>query len=439
MTSILCASHIFGSELSERITINISGQKYETQLKTLNRFSNTLLGDPKRRIQFYDSVKNEYFFDRNRSSFDAILYYYQSKGRLKRPATVSVEEFSEEIKFFELGEKVFKKFRADEGFEDVSTKELPKNEMKRRIWLLMEYPDSSNGARAIAVISIFIIIVSIATFCLETLPMFTTYAVRILNNETEIIPDNLPNIHEPFFIVETICVTWFCIELLARLLSTPNVKQFVSSIMNVIDILAVFPYFAALRTLLQDDEFVSESISLTFLRCIRLIRVFRIFKLSRHSKGLQILGQTLRASMRELALLIFFLFIGVILFSAAIYFAEIDVDDSQFVSVPSAFWWAMITMTTVGLGDLSPKNFWGKIVGSGCSIVGMLMIALPVPVIVSNFNYFYHRERDRKNCRRDEYERAQKKLNATNSSSSGNYSNVNESYDTKTHYTIDLT
>ncbi len=122
--------------------------------------------------------------------------------------------------------------------------------------------------------------------------------------------------------------------------------------MNVIDLFAIIPYFITLGTILADDQRRSagQATSLAILRVIRLVRVFRIFKLSRHSKGLQILGQTLHASMRELGLLMFFLIIGVILFSSAVYFAEVTEQDTYFKSIPDAFWWAMITMTTVGYG-----------------------------------------------------------------------------------------
>ena len=89
----------------------MSGLRFETQLRTLNQFPDTLLGDPARRIRYFDPLRNEYFFDRNRPSFDAILYYYQSGGRLRRPVNVPLDVFSEEIKFYELGEIATNKFR----------------------------------------------------------------------------------------------------------------------------------------------------------------------------------------------------------------------------------------------------------------------------------------------------------------------------------------
>ena len=197
---------------------------------------------------------------------------------------------------------------------------------------------------------------------------------------------------DPFFLVESMCICWFSFELLMRFASAPSKTLFFKDVMNIIDFSAILPYFVTLATELAKDNDATPSGSLAIIRVIRLVRVFRIFKLSRHSKGLQILGQTLRASMRELGLLIFFLFIGVILFSSAIYFAEADYAETTFVSIPHAFWWAVVTMTTVGYGDMSPETMWGKLVGSMCAIAGVLTISLPVPVIVSNFSYFYHRE-----------------------------------------------
>ncbi|KAI3384919.1 hypothetical protein SNEBB_004980 [Seison nebaliae] len=384
-----------GAELSERVVINVSGMRFETQLKTLNTFSDTLLGDPKRRIRYYDPMRNEYFFDRNRPSFDAILYYYQSNGRLRRPATVAIDEFTEEIRFFELGEKAFDRFREDEGFVKEPDRLLPQNEMQRKIWLLVEFPETSNGARVVAIVSIFVIILSTVIFCLESLPSFKRYQVEMnpYNNRSIIKEDDLGQIDEPFFYIETLCIIWFSLEFLVRFWASPNRLEFIKSIMNIIDLVAILPYFFALQNLLVPDHHKNnQATSLAIFRCIRLIRVFRIFKLSRHSKGLQIVGQTLRASLQELALLMVFLLLFVIFFSSAIYFAEVGVPDTQFTSIPEAFWWAMITMTTVGLGDMKPVGLFGKLVGSACAITGLLMIALPVPVIVSNFNYFYHRE-----------------------------------------------
>ncbi|XP_005285790.1 potassium voltage-gated channel subfamily A member 7 [Chrysemys picta bellii] len=382
----------------ERVVINVAGLRFETQARTLLRFPNTLLGDPRRRLRYYDPLRGEFFFDRSRPCFDSILYYYQSGGRLRRPANVPLDIFLEELKFYQLGEEALSKFREDEGFVTEEQRPLPGPEFLKQVWLLFEYPESSQAARIIAIISVLVILISIVIFCLETLPEFRDerdMSLPVPHHRANSSHVHTPKsqLDDPFFIVETICICWFSFELAVRFLASPSKPAFFKDIMNMIDFVAIIPYFVALGTEFARQRGVGQpAMSLAILRVIRLVRVFRIFKLSRHSKGLQILGQTLKASMRELGLLIFFLFIGVILFSSAVYFAEADHAETNFTSIPEAFWWAVVTMTTVGYGDMSPVTVGGKIVGSLCAIAGVLTISLPVPVIVSNFSYFYHRE-----------------------------------------------
>lgn len=391
-----------GWVLNERLAINVSGMRYETQLRTLAQFPDSMLGDPQRRSRYFDPLRNELFLDRNRACFDAILYFYQSGGRLRRPTNIPLDIFMDELLFYELGEDVMNRFKEDEGFPKEEERPLPSNEIQKKLWMLFEHPESSSGARIIAIISVMVIVVSILIFCLETLPEFRTekesreehlYKFHALpKNVSENMPTPPGVFQDPFFLVETMCICWFSFELLMRFACSPSKTYFFKDIMNIIDFSAILPYFVTLGTELAKDNDATPATSLAIIRVIRLVRVFRIFKLSRHSKGLQILGQTLKASMRELGLLIFFLFIGVILFSSAIYFAEADHKNTVFVSIPHAFWWAVVTMTTVGYGDMYPVTIWGKLVGSMCAIAGVLTISLPVPVIVSNFSYFYHRE-----------------------------------------------
>ena len=217
-------------------------------------------------------------------------------------------------------------FREDEGFIKEEEKPLPSHEFQRKVWLLFEYPESSQAARVVAIISVFVILLSIVIFCLETLPEFKHYNVfNTTTNGTKIEEDEVPEITDPFFLIETICIIWFTFELSVRFLACPNKLNFFRDVMNIIDIIAIIPYFITLATVMAEEEdklklpkapvspqdkSTNQAMSLAILRVIRLVRVFRIFKLSRHSKGLQILGRTLKASMRELGLLIFFLFIG---------------------------------------------------------------------------------------------------------------------------------
>ncbi|OWK15985.1 hypothetical protein Celaphus_00004713, partial [Cervus elaphus hippelaphus] len=349
---------------------------------------------------FYDGARREYFFDRHRPSFDAVLYYYQSGGRLRRPAHVPLDVFLEEVAFYGLGGAALARLREDEGCPLPTERPLPRHAFARQLWLLFEFPESSQAARVLAVVSVLVILVSIVVFCLETLPDFRDdrdnpglAAVAAAGPKASVEVGEKPGLWRAGG--KTLCICWFSFELLVRLVTCPSKTAFFKNVMNLIDFVAILPYFVALGTELARQRGVGQpAMSLAILRVIRLVRVFRIFKLSRHSKGLQILGQTLRASMRELGLLIFFLFIGVVLFSSAVYFAEVDRADSHFTSIPESFWWAVVTMTTVGYGDMAPVTVGGKIVGSLCAIAGVLTISLPVPVIVSNFSYFYHRETD---------------------------------------------
>lgn len=242
-----------------------------------------------------DPLRNEYFFDRNRPSFDGILYFYQSGGKIRRPVNVSIDVFADEIRFYQLGEEAMERFREDEGFIKEEEKPLPQNEFQKQVWLIFEYPESSSPARGIAIVSVIVITISIITFCLETLPEFRDErelpVTSRLDNSTA--PRPSLTFTDPFFIVETTCVIWFTFELFVRFFACPSKSEFSKTIMNIIDIMSIMPYFITVGTELaeqqgQEHQNGQQAMSLAILRVIRLVRVFRIFKLSRHSKGLQI-------------------------------------------------------------------------------------------------------------------------------------------------------
>lgn len=180
------------------------------------------------RSRFYNPCRDEYFFDRSRVCFDSILYYYQSGGRLRRPANVPLDSFVEEIRFFDLGEAAFQKFRDDEGYDKEEERPLPDNMYQRKVWLLMEHPESSQAARVVAITSVLVILASIIIFCLETLPRFKHYKIyNLANNMTRIVEEENPSLTEPFFLIESTCIVWFSFELIARFFSCPSKIAFI--------------------------------------------------------------------------------------------------------------------------------------------------------------------------------------------------------------------
>lgn len=382
--------------MSDRIVINVSGTTFETRPETLRRFPKTLLGCPTKRQRYFDTSMNGYYFNRHRIAFEYILFYYQSNGRLILPDDVPFRIFTEEVRFFQLGDQAL------DSIAKGMVKPKPRPHAKtlqEKLWNLFEHPDTSSVARVIALFSISMIVVSLVLSCVETLPILNLHKCPKINRHlncsgtsnsscfqqsSEISCQELTL--EIFVTVEIVCYSWFLLEYIIRLWSAPVKSAFFFSTLNVVDILAILPYFIVL---LAGNR---KMVSLSVLRVTRLIRVFRIFKLTRYSRGLRVLGNTVRASLKELEMVMLFAFMVVILSSSAIFFADIESPKSQFRSIPDACWWSINTITTVGYGDMVPVTHLGRFVGCICAVLGVVVFSLPVMALATNFNAYLKSE-----------------------------------------------
>ncbi|XP_031565631.1 potassium voltage-gated channel subfamily A member 2-like [Actinia tenebrosa] len=405
---------------SPRIILNVSGMRYETYEETLSNYPDTLLGSPLKRKEYYNSTTDEYYLQRDKYSFNAILFFYQSRGILSKPDDISDKTFEKELEFYGIEKSRYDSYSSieEETEKQKDIEQLPENPIKRKLWLCFEYPRSSTVARILAFWSIIIICGSTVSFCIETLPPLkiqkefsvTEYVTTVKNVTIQVAsraflplisPQSTRNItvtknvttssHRVYkadlidywFIIEAFCVSWFTVEYLVRIYSAPSLRRFLISPMGILDIIAILPFYITLAV--KDTTF--EVQSFTVLRALRLFRVLRIFKLSRYSSALGLLVKTLSSSSEQLKSLCFCAFIGMLLFSSAIYFAENN--KTTYPSIPHSFWWTIITMTSVGYGDVVPTTLAGKLVGSFCAMSGIILFCLPTPVLVSNFVKFY--------------------------------------------------
>ncbi|XP_065051266.1 potassium voltage-gated channel subfamily B member 1-like [Rhopilema esculentum] len=398
---------IIGSRLNERARLNIAGVIYEARMITLLKYPQTRLGSLATKIRRtsvdsssvltlcddYDEETGEMFFERDPTAFPAILNYYVS-GHLHLPRSDCVKAFEEEVMYwgipFDMGpccdSYYFEEWACAEAIKkadqlEISLKKKEKNSepetsdwktIQAKIWNLFENPETSLAAKVVSVISNLVVILSTVILCLNTHPDLQTTAA-----------DGTKEDNPHLATIELVCIIWFTIEYVARLISCPNKKKFLIGGLNIIDLLTVLPYHIG-KIIAVTTGGISLNFKNTrrFIQILRTIRIVRIFKLARHSIGLQVLGYTLKESCEELGLLALLLMMGVTLFATLVYYAEEHVPGTPFKSIIEGFWWATISITTVGYGDINPVTTFGKIIGCICCVSGILFIALPIPTIV---------------------------------------------------------
>lgn len=321
-----------------------------------------------------------------------------------------------------------------------------------RVFVIFSEPSSCVLAKWISVFIIVLIIISTVSFVLETeTSLYRGVDDAASCCEDVLVVDQLdddlvtlysggavcPCPPEPlawFGVVESICIYCFSIEYLIRVGTVWNTpfgdtfdmvldvssldenlwhwwlpfvrwKNFIFNPMNLIDLCAIVPFYVSLFMGGEDSGF-------GFLRVLRLARVFRVFKMGKYNAGMQMFTKVIIKSSSALNLLCFFALLGMVLFGSLVYFFEGgefkvtasypdgaymrvdkygDWDVTPFESIPSCFWWVVVTQTTVGYGDATPITPGGKLIGCFTMLSGVLVLALPITIIGANFASEYQR------------------------------------------------
>ncbi|MEM8949873.1 MAG: potassium channel family protein [Pseudomonadota bacterium] len=215
----------------------------------------------------------------------------------------------------------------------------------------------------------------------------------IVLNVLAVILESVPSIEarfaRAFLWFERVSVAVFTIEYIIRLWSAVEENEetakkpwrarlsYALRPLSIADLLAILPFY--LSALINID-----------LRMLRALRLLRVLKLSRYSTSIGLLLDALRSEARAIAAAIFILSLLVLIAASFAYVAEQHVQPEAFGTIPDALWWAVITMTTVGFGDVVPMTPFGKVIGSIIAVIGIGMVALPAGLLAAAFSEQLH-------------------------------------------------
>ncbi|XP_069330274.1 potassium voltage-gated channel subfamily V member 2 [Eulemur rufifrons] len=403
------------------LNVNVGGQSYQLDYCELVGYPKTRLGrlatstSRSRQLSLcddYEAQTDEYFFDRDPAVFQLVYNFYIS-GVLLVLDGLCPRSFLEELGYWgvrlkytprccricfeerrdELSDqlKIQRELRAQAQAEEAE--ELFRDmrfygPQRRRLWNLMEKPFSSVAAKAIGVASSLFVLVSVVALALNT--------VEEEQHQTEEDAGD-PDLRPILEHVEMLCIGFFTLEYLLRLASTPDLRRFVRSALNLVDLVAILPLY--LQLLLEcftgeDQQQHGQTMGRVgkvgqVLRIMRLMRIFRILKLARHSTGLRAFGFTLRQCYQQVGCLMLFITMGIFTFSAAVYSVEHDMPGTNFTSIPHSWWWAAVSISTVGYGDMYPETHLGRLFAFLCIAFGIILNGMPISILYNKFSDYY--------------------------------------------------
>ncbi len=213
--------------------------------------------------------------------------------------------------------------------------------------------NDTKAGRAFDLVIQFMIVISIITFSIETLPDLSDNTISLLS------------------IIETITVTIFTLEYIARVYVADRKYDYVFSFYGVVDLLAIAPFYLSL------------GLDLRSLRILRMLRLFRLFKLVRYNSAMRRLGRAFFIAKEEVVLFGVVTIMLLYLSAVGIYYFENEAQPEQFKSIFHSFWWAVATLTTVGYGDVYPITVGGRIFTFMILMIGLGIVAVPAGLLAS--------------------------------------------------------